>query len=264
MAAHRFMIDVAAPLLKFDKLSNLQLRPSALYQLVEMRSRGAITEADIDVVLKESAESWIGTKRLQEILESLHPVEAAPESTSEAEPAGAIETTGGATTDEAADTAASTEAAGEPNGGVGDGQGEQSAETPPDTAPKPKSAPSAKDHGNLFGFTTNVLNLKRLATGSAKKYVATAVQAADLETVADFVRAVADLKETTHGNRRFSGIIGRGSQGGVRGGRGRVTVSFDPVGDAGPRQAIMHEIGNQTHEQYQECHCRARRQWDEN
>ena len=195
MAAHRFMIDVAAPLLKFDKLSNLQLRPSALYQLVEMRSRGAITEADIDVVLKESAESWIGTKRLQEILESLHPVEAAPESTSEAEPAGAIETTGGATTDEAADTAASTEAAGEPNGGVGDGQGEQSAETPPDTAPKPKSAPSAKDHGNLFGFTTNVLNLKRLATGSAKKYVATAVQAADLETVADFVRAVADLKK---------------------------------------------------------------------
>ena len=39
------------------------------------------------------------------------------------------------------------------------------------------------------------MNLKRLATGSAKKYVATAVQAADLETVADFVRAVADLKK---------------------------------------------------------------------
>jgi hypothetical protein len=39
------------------------------------------------------------------------------------------------------------------------------------------------------------LNLKRLATGSAKKYAATVVQTADLETVADFVLAVADLKK---------------------------------------------------------------------
>src|SRR5580704_11623323 len=40
MAAHKFMIEVDAPLLKSDKLSNLHLRPSALYQLVEMHSRG--------------------------------------------------------------------------------------------------------------------------------------------------------------------------------------------------------------------------------
>ena len=68
MAAHKFMIDVAARLLKSDKLSNLKLRPSALYELAEMHSRGTVTEADIEVVLKEAAENWIGSKRLVEIL----------------------------------------------------------------------------------------------------------------------------------------------------------------------------------------------------
>ena len=198
MATHKFMIDVAAPLLKSDKLSNLHLRPSALYQLVEMHSRGRTTEADIEAVLKEAAGNWIGTKRLQKILESLHPVDGTSESTSAAEPKiadRAPEITSEATADEATDTAASTEGAGGATGEAGGNESEQSTEKPPATAPRPKSAPSAKDEGNLTAFAANILNLKRLASGPAKKYAATALQAADLETVADFLRAVADLKQ---------------------------------------------------------------------
>jgi hypothetical protein len=206
MVAHKFRIEVAAPLLKSAKLSDLKLRPSALYELVEMQSRGTVTQEDIEAVLKEAAENWVGTKRLTEIIVTRHPVEAviSTEATTEAtgdattddataEVTG--ETTGEPTNDRATDTATSTEAAGKAIGEACDGKGEHSAEWPPDTAPKPKSAPSAKDEGNLSNFSANILNLKRLATGSAKKYAATSVQTADLETVADFVRAVANLKK---------------------------------------------------------------------
>ena len=120
MAAHKFMTTVAAPLLKSDKLADLRVRPSALYELTEMHSRGAITQADIEAVLKEAAKNWVGGKRLEEILKSRHPVETTPEATREAEPevAGEApgEVTGEATTGEAIDTAWSTEAAGEATG----------------------------------------------------------------------------------------------------------------------------------------------------
>ena len=233
MAAHKFMTTVAAPLLKSDKLADLRVRPSALYELTEMHSRGTVTQADIEAVLKEAAKNWVGSKRLEEMLKSRHPVETTPQATREAEPEVAGEApgkvTGEATTGEAIDTARSTEAAGEATGGAGDGKGEQTTETPPDTAPKPKSAPSAKDESNLRGFTANILNLKRLATGPAKKYVATAVQTADLETVADFVRAVADLKKKQSAETSVSAEAtaeAREAQDAV------AAVSIDPASDA--------------------------------
>ena len=105
MAAHKFMTTVAAPLLKSDKLADLRVRPSALYELTEMHSRAAVTQADIEAVLKEAAKNWVGSKRLEEILKSRHPVETTPEATREAEPevAGEApgEVTGEATTGEA-------------------------------------------------------------------------------------------------------------------------------------------------------------------
>jgi hypothetical protein len=198
MAAHKFMIEVAAPLLKSAKLSDLRLRPSALYELVDLHSRGTATQADIEAILIEAAKSWVGSKRLTEILTSRHPVEATTEATGEAGPevpGEAGEVTGEATTGDAADSVTSTEGPAGVTGEAGDGKGEQSTEEPPATAPRPKSAPSAKDEGNLTAFAANILNLKRLATGTAKKYAATIVQAADLETVADFLHAVADLKK---------------------------------------------------------------------
>ena len=198
MAAHKFMIEVAAPLLKSAKLSDLRLRPSALYELVDLHSRGTATQADIEAILIEAAKNWVGSKRLTEILTSRHPVEATTEATGEARPevpGEAGEVTSEATTGDASDLATSTEGAGGATGEAGGGNGEQSIEKPPATAPRPKSAPSAKDEGNLTAFAGNILNLKRLATGTAKKYAATIVQAADLETVADFLHAVADLKK---------------------------------------------------------------------
>ena len=128
MAAHKFMIDVAAPLLKSDKLSNLQLRPSALYELAEMHSRGTITQADIEVVLKEAAENWIGSKRLDEILKSRRPNEAAPEAAGETEPEVAdadAEVTGEVMTGEPTGMATSAEPVGEATGEAGDGKSEQ-------------------------------------------------------------------------------------------------------------------------------------------
>jgi hypothetical protein len=198
MAAHKFLTTVAAPLLKSDKLSNLKLRPSAVYELAEMHARGTVTEADIEVVLKEAGEKWVGSKRLEEFLKSRHSVEATPESKREAEPevAGeAAEVTGEPSTGDTTNTATWTEAAGEATSEQGDGKGEQSTKAPLKIEATSMPVSSAKDEDNLSIFTANVLNLKRLATGFAKKYVATAVQTADLETVADFVRAVADLKK---------------------------------------------------------------------
>ena len=213
MSAHKFIIEVAEPLLKSDKLSDLRLHPSAIYKLIDAQESGTldgypVKQADVEAILKEAVQNWIGSKRLIEILQNRHPVEATVEATGEAqphaaddltgapvtgEPAGmatsaepAGEVTGEAMSGEATDTAASTE----PAGGARDGKGEQSTETPPNNPP-----PSAKDERNLASFTAGILSLKQLVAGSATKYVATAVQTADLETVADFVRAVADLKK---------------------------------------------------------------------
>lgn len=186
MAAHEFMKKVVAPLFKSDSVSDLRLRPAAIYELVEMHSRGTVTQEDIEAVLKESTRTWMGGKLLKEVLKSRHPDDATAGATGDAPDA-----VGEPTTGEPIDMATFADADGE----AGGGNGEQPTETPPDTAPKPKSAPSTKDRGNLTAFSTNILNLKRLATSSAQKYLATAVHPADLETVADFVRAVADLKK---------------------------------------------------------------------
>lgn len=145
-----------------------------------------ITRADLEAVLREAAENWIGEKRLIEIFRSRHP--EATEADGEIKPEDAGETLRKTTTGEAVPD---TEVAGE----VADDEAEQSSETPPHPVPKPKSALSAKDEGNLSTFNTIIKNLTRLASGSAEKYAAATVQTADLETAADFVRAVADLKK---------------------------------------------------------------------
>jgi Protein of unknown function (DUF3102) len=196
MAAHKFWVTVVEPLLKSDKMANLKLRPSAIYELAEMHSRGTVTEADIVAILNEAAKNWVGSERLEEILKSRRPNEAAPEAAGETEPEVA-DADAEVMTGEPTGMATSAEPVGEATGEAGDGKGEQATEMLPDVAPapKPKSARSAKDEGNLTDFTASTLNLKRLATHPAKEYVATDVQTADLETVADFLRMVADLKK---------------------------------------------------------------------
>jgi hypothetical protein len=219
MAAHKFWVDVVAPLLKSAKLTDLRLHLSALYELVEAWASGTldghqITQSDLEAILNEATKNWVGSERLREILKSRHPDEAASESTSEVEPGevaaakvtgeamtgeptGMVatepvgEVTGEPTKHDASDTATSTEVAAEASG---DAENRQSTETPLEAAPEAKAAQPPKDADNLAAFTANIFNLKRLATGCAQKYVGTAVQAADLETVAEFVRLVADLK----------------------------------------------------------------------
>lgn len=196
MAAHEFWVTVVESLHKSDKLTNLKLRPSAIYELAEMHSRGAVTDADIAAVLNQAANIWIGGERLRKILKSLHPVEAAPEIEGHAQSEVAVatgEVTGDATSREATDMAPSSTVSVEMTGDHGGDKDEQSTEALPHTTPK--STLSAKEERNLAEFTASILNLKRLAARSTKEYVATDVQSADLETVADFVRAVADLKK---------------------------------------------------------------------
>ncbi len=204
MAAHKFWVTVIEPLRKSDKMSDLRLHLSALYELVETQHSGTldgypVTQADIEAILNEATKNWVGSERLREILKCRHPDETAPKSTNEAKPEEvaneAVEVSGEPTTRDATDTAESMEVATEASGDAGDGESGQSTEARPDTAPEPKSALSPKEEGNLAVFTANILNLKRLATGSAKKYVETSVQTVDLETVADFVRLVANLKK---------------------------------------------------------------------
>jgi len=133
MAAHKFMTTVAAPLRKSDKMSNLKLRPSAIYELAEMHSRGTVTEADIVTILNEAAKNWVGSERLQEILKSRHPAEAAPETAGGAEPevTAAAEVTGEG---EATNTAASTEPAAEVTGEVMTGEATDTAASTEATA----------------------------------------------------------------------------------------------------------------------------------
>jgi hypothetical protein len=185
---------------KSDKLSDLQLHRSALYELVETQRSGTldgypVTQADIEVILNEAVKSWVSSERLREILKSRHPNEA--ESMSKVGPEEVTDDADKVAGEpaEATDMTASTEATHEATDDAGDGKSDRSSETPSDTAPKPKLAQSAKEEGNLAVFTANVLNLKRLAADAAEKYVATVAQTADLETVAKFVRAVANLKE---------------------------------------------------------------------
>jgi hypothetical protein len=192
------MKEVAEPLIKSDKLSDLSLSRSALYELVEIQSRGelrdddgnayTVTKEDMAAVLKEAAENWIGPKRLMEILKSRHPETA--EALDE-EPDGVNGVTGEAALGEADGTAGPTKDVGE----VADDEGAKSPETPPAPVPKPKAAPSAKDEGNLLTFKTTMKNLKRLTSGPAEKYATAAVQISDLKTAAEFLLAVADEKE---------------------------------------------------------------------
>ena len=74
MAAHKFVTDVATPLLESDKLSNLRLRPSALYEL----GRYALAwrdhcKTDIDAILRESRSELGRQKAELEILKQSPP-----------------------------------------------------------------------------------------------------------------------------------------------------------------------------------------------
>lgn len=221
MSAQTFMIEVAAPLLKSEKIADLKLRPSALYTLADMYQRSiffdaekdeaySVTLQDIEAVLQAARKSPVGGKRLAEIVRERHAAELALQVTAVEEvKAGGIVPIDApiapAPTEAASEqgNTSPTEAAGEAMDAAGAGKGEQSTEKPPATAPRPKSAPSAKDEGTLTAFAANILNLKRLSAGTAKKYAATVVQTADLETVADFLHAVADLKKKQSAEARF-------------------------------------------------------------
>jgi hypothetical protein len=79
MAAHEFWVSVVARFRGSDKLSELRIRRSALYELAERHSAGTITDADIEAILKEATNNWVGQTKLQEILSDRQAVEPTAE-----------------------------------------------------------------------------------------------------------------------------------------------------------------------------------------
>jgi hypothetical protein len=121
-SAERYMAanKVAASLFKSDNLTILKLRPSAIYALAEMHSRGAVTEALRQVVLKEAAEKWIGGKRLIEILKTFD-VGVSAKTTIAGAKSAQLSAGGKVMTSETANLAQSAEATGNRTGETVDG-----------------------------------------------------------------------------------------------------------------------------------------------
>jgi hypothetical protein len=176
--AFLFMTKVAATALKSEKISDLRLRPTALYLLAECY-RGVdefefdkpaefldddrvieVLPDDIEFILKEAKERWVGPTRLKVILRERHPSkpEPVPYPASD-EPA-------------PGDTESDTEP--------------QPDDKPPE--PNPTPATSKRDKGDLELFTDAVAGLKKLMSGSVEKFADADIPVDVLETVADSLR----------------------------------------------------------------------------
>lgn len=199
MGAHLFLVHVATPLLKSEKFSDLKLRPSALYILARMYhgvdadfefDKPAefpdddrvieVVPDDIQAILAEARDRWVGTARVVEILRERHPPEPEPVPWPH---------------DDAAEPAESAEPDAEPEPSPDD--------RPPD--PNPERAPSQRGKSDLEKFAEAVVAFKKTLASSVKNFVDADVADADVQTVIDslclfLAMRQADRKASAAGN----------------------------------------------------------------
>ena len=149
---------------KYDRLSDLRLTKSALYEL----SSGDYPEKVIKAVLKEAESKQVNDSSLYEINDELNPPEPEPvEDLPE--------------TDES-EVEAEAEA-------------EEILDGPPPDLPPAAEPPAPTDY-TLAQFDKAVKSLAELHTKSVRKFIGSAHSGDDLRKIADFLCAVADITDT--------------------------------------------------------------------
>jgi hypothetical protein len=68
MATHKFWVQVVAPLAKSAKMADFKLRPSALFALVELHSKGTLPTEMLQRLLSVCQKRWIGKADAEEML----------------------------------------------------------------------------------------------------------------------------------------------------------------------------------------------------